>query len=846
MAEPTRGNTERLFRRVVPFVGALAIARSAWLLTTPNKTLLSNVVCEIGLLCAVALALAGAVAAARRSSASKAPWTLIGCAVAIWAMSVVALTALASDLTLISTQLIGVGFLLVAPLVFLALAHRVINAPTAVLRVSTLLDALIVGTLISAWTAWWSTRVLSAETPPAFSPATDVWVWGLSALGIVGLWSPRFSIARARRPLWLQAAPTLGAGLVVLGLLYHSVSTFHTNVGALLTAVVLAALVLARNAVTFVVADRLAMSLEEIEVAGATGVSLDGDQFNALVHHSSDVILIVDEHGAFSYVSPSVEMILGYSADELTASTLADIVVSEDQSRALALMAMATRRVGGSMTAEWRVRRRDKVVRQVEVLVRNLQNEASVGGIVLNIRDVTERKELEDKLTFQALHDDLTGLPNRSLLSLRIEQALARWLFQNEPFSLIVVDLDDFKSINDSLGHVAGDVVIRTLAKRLGQVTRRGDSLVRLAGDEYAVLLEGLAAEDNEAHSIVQRIIEAVQEPMRVEGRMLTLRASVGLACVTEQVSQSDDIMRNADLALHTAKLSRRGSYVQFEMSMHDAALKRVELEADLRRAIEQDELQVYYQPTVDLKTGRLDGVEALLRWPHPERGFVSPADFIPIAEDSGLIVPIGTWVLKQACTDIAKWQARYPSEKALTLNVNLSGRQLDQIDVVETVEHVLESTGIAPGSLVLEMTESVLMDNKPTTLAKMQALRDLGIVLAIDDFGTGYSSLSYLRQFPIGILKIDRSFVNGVAADASQGEAALVQAIVDLARTLELETVAEGIETEQQLQTLTAMGCDVGQGYFLARPAPAEEVRRLIESTFETGLIVPAAERVV
>lgn len=678
-----------------------------------------------------------------------------------------------------------------------------------------------------------------------FVPGTIVdlgWFVGFVFMAFAAAW-PRPSIRRRvnlHRSRFSEFLPGLAAAGVLTTLLAQVNRTGELDLVSEWLALCLIVCVLVRQVVTVLEEQRLSVLLEARVADRTEQLSRREQQFRALVQHSSDVIVIIREDGQFEYVSPSVQHVLGHPPEAVAEGNIADIILPEDRPRVMALLAMATRRIGATMTAEWRVVRADGTLRQVEVLVRNLISEPAVAGIVLNLRDVTERKELEDQLTHQALHDDLTGLANRSLLRVRVEQALARWLFQNEPFSLVVVDLDDFKSINDSLGHVAGDEVLKTVAERIGYCTRRGDTIVRLAADEFAVLLEGVAADDPEAHNVAQRIIHGVQQPMRIEGRTIAMRVSIGLACVTNQVGQADDIMRNADLALHVAKLEQRGGYVQFEPGMHDSAVRRVEMEVDLRRAIERNELELYYQPTVDIATGALEGVEALLRWPHSEKGFISPADFIPLAEESGLIVPIGTWVLRQACTEIASWQNDYPGERPLVLNVNLSARQLDQIDVVETVSEILEESGLDPSTLVLEMTESVLMENKPTTLAKMENLVGLGVELAIDDFGTGYSSLSYLRQFPIGVLKIDRSFVMGVGGSNEAGEPALVQAIIDLARSLQLKTVAEGIETNEQYESLKEMGCDVGQGYLFAKPAPPAQIRELIERT--RGVNAPLA----
>lgn len=552
-------------------------------------------------------------------------------------------------------------------------------------------------------------------------------------------------------------------------------------------------------------------------------------RFEGLVENSSDVLVVVNTDKEIIYASPSTRHIYGVGPDELIGESLDALVAANDRARVRSLFAMAGIQDSGVITAEWRATRSDGDERHVEVLLRNLSEEKSIGGTVLNIRDVTDRKELQEQLAHQAMHDDLTGLPNRVYLRSRIEAALSKYLFQGEVFSLLVIDLDDFKNVNDSFGHVSGDAVIKTLTSRLKGCLRRDDLLVRLGGDEFALLLPNLSGNDDEISQLFARVIDQVTQVMDIENRQLTMSASLGFACVSDLVIQAEDLLRNADLALHTAKATKRGFGVKFEASMRDAAMRRAEMVSDLRGALERDELQLYFQPTVDLPTGRFEGVEALLRWPHPERGFVSPADFIPVAEEAGLIVPMGTWVLEQACAQMAQWQARYPTDEPLVMNVNFSGRQLAEPDVVDTVARVIEQSGILPGTLVLEMTESVLMDDQPATLARMEALRSLGVELAIDDFGTGYSSLSYLRQFPITVLKIDRAFIQGLGSELRKDDAALVQAIVDLAGNLKMRTIAEGIETPDQLALLRSMGCDVGQGFLLARPAPAEDVRRLI-----------------
>jgi diguanylate cyclase (GGDEF)-like protein/PAS domain S-box-containing protein len=640
----------------------------------------------------------------------------------------------------------------------------------------------------------------------------------------------------ARGLAYGQLLPSIASAGVLLLVLFELRVSPEGNAMLEWLATSLIACVLVRQVVSWKEEQRL-MRLLEARVADRTeALGRREQQFQALVQKSSDVIIIVQEDGTCTYVSPSLQYVFGHSPQGLSERTILDVVHPDDRARVTALIEMSRRRPGESLTAEWRVLHADGGERLVEVLLRNLSNEPAVAGLVVNLRDITERKDLEDQLIHQSMHDHLTNLGNRAQLRVRTEQALGRWLFHNQPFCLLVVDINDFKSINDSLGHVIGDRALQTVAERIAESTRRGDTVVRVDGDEFAVLIEGVAAADPEAQTIADRVNLAVQQPMRIEGRRIALRASIGLACVSERVSAADDIMRNADLALTSAKHQRALGVVYFEESMHDAAIRRVELESDLRHALERDELQLYYQPTIDIETGNVEGVEALLRWPHPEKGFVPPLDFIPLAEESGLIVPIGKWVLEQACAQLAKWQMRFPGAQPLKMNVNLSARQFDQPDIVDVIRTTIETSGIAPGTLVLEVTESLLMENSAAVRAKMDSLVALGCQLAIDDFGTGYSSLSYLQQYPIRVLKIDRSFVNEIGGDNSGAEPALVKAIIDIARTLQLRTVAEGVETRAQLDELRRLGCEVGQGFFLAKPAPPMEVQRLLETTVGTG----------
>ncbi len=441
--------------------------------------------------------------------------------------------------------------------------------------------------------------------------------------------------------------------------------------------------------------------------------------------------------------------------------------------------------------------------------------------------DITARKEAENQIAHQAFHDTLTDLPNRALLLNRMEQGLARAARTGDAIGLLFVDLDNFKVVNDSLGHEAGDTLLQTIAGRLRGCVRPGDTVARLGGDEFVILLEELSGE-KEAAAIAERAVEALHLPFRLGERDVFPGASIGLTLtVLDDVRTAGDLLRDADTAMYQAKLQGKGRYTLFDMSMNTRAQERLELETDMRQAIANGEFVVFYQPIMDLQSGRLAGVEALVRWQHPTRGMISPAKFIPIAEETGLIVPLGRWVLRQACLEARRWQTQYPDAHNFVMSVNLSIRQMLEKDIIAQVAAILEETGLAPEYLKLEITESMMLQDTSATIETMTALRDLGIRLAIDDFGTGYSSMSYLSQLPLNTLKIDRSFINRIGV--SGGDEAIVRAIISLARTLRLSVTCEGIETQEQFTYLQDLGCDLGQGFLMHKPLPAAQIEALL-----------------
>lgn len=548
-------------------------------------------------------------------------------------------------------------------------------------------------------------------------------------------------------------------------------------------------------------------------------------RIGALVRHSSDVTTLVDDSGTILFVSPSVERILGYAADDLVGSNALELVHPDDRPGVEAVLRNAMR--GSSAAAvECKLRRSDGRWLVAETNLNSLLHDPEVRGVVLNTRDISERKALENELAHQALHDSLTDLANRGLFQDRIDHSLARSARHDTPLAVLLIDLDDFKKINDSKGHAAGDALLVQVAQRLKANLRGPDTAARVAGDEFALLVEDMRVPDD-VTVVANRILESMKKPFDIEGREITVSCSIGIAVANPREETADELLRNADVAMHSAKQAGKATFAIFEPSMRESLLERIGLETDLRRAVTAGEFVVYYQPTVSLADDAIAGLEALVRWEHPTRGLVSPAEFIPLAEETGLIVDIGRMVLEQATKQVADWQKTHASAN-LSVNVNLSGKQLEHSALLDEVKAALKDSGLNPGSLVLEITETVLLDNTAIVSATLNELKRLGVRLAIDDFGTGYSSLAYLQKLPVDVLKIDRSFVSGL--NAGSQEWAVTRAIIELGQSLDLQTVAEGIEMKDQLDHLKKLQCDLCQGFFFARPADAAATAMLLE----------------
>ena len=549
------------------------------------------------------------------------------------------------------------------------------------------------------------------------------------------------------------------------------------------------------------------------------------ERFRSLVAHSSDAITIIGGDAAITYESPSVQKVFGYPPGEVIGKKFIDLVHPDDVPTVKQFVMDTVGTPGVTGLIEIRLRHKDGSWRYVESVGNNLLHDPNIEGYVLNTRDVTERKALEAQLQHRAFHDPLTNLANRALFRDRVEHALARQVRRHDPFAILFLDLDGFKTINDSLGHQAGDEMLRSVAQRLKTCAREADTVARFGGDEFALLLEDMR-DDSGAARVANRILKSLRAPFSLSGKEVFVDASIGIVVAEDMDATADDMMRNADIAMYMAKGRGKGCYEVFEQSMHAAVIERLELEGDFQRALERREFVLHYQPIVELQHNRVVGLEALCRWQHPDKGLLFPGAFIPLAEETGLIVALSRWVLREACEQAKRWQDQYPADPPINMSVNISARHLAQPDVVFDVSQALQATGLDPKTLTLEITETALVQDTEQTITRLEQLKALGCRLAIDDFGTGYSSLGYLEKFPIDVLKIDRSFIDGLSKGTKKPE--VVKAIVRLGHTLKLETVAEGIEEIDQAETFRALDCHMAQGYFFARPAGSDRIEEL------------------
>jgi diguanylate cyclase (GGDEF)-like protein/PAS domain S-box-containing protein len=545
------------------------------------------------------------------------------------------------------------------------------------------------------------------------------------------------------------------------------------------------------------------------------------ERYASLIANASDVIMIVAPDGTLRFVSPACERTLGLKPEEITGKSLPELWVGEDGEKVrLFLAEVAATRSGTVGPVELRIERgAGRCV--IEGVGSNLTEDPAVQGLALNFRDISERKALEEQLRQLAFHDPLTLLANRNLFRDRVQHALTLAQFGQSSVAVMFLDLDNFKNINDSLGHDAGDCLLQAVAQRIVKTTRSSDTVARLGGDEFAVLLEGIAT-ITEVGRLADALIETLDLPFTLEGMEVRVAASIGVAFSTPDTG-AEALLSNADIAMYHAKAAGKNRHVTFQPQMQDMLQERLRLEADIGRALAHEEFFLEYQPIIDLGTKSLLGVEALVRWRHPEAGILMPGRFIQVAEECGQIVKLGRWVLKQACREVCAWRRSIAGGSGLRLAVNISGRHLQHGELVDDVAQALRESGFEAGNLVIELTESTTMYNTDANLERFQRLKALGVKLAIDDFGTGYSSLSYLHRFPIDILKIDRSFVSRLTNSDNGPE--LARAVITLGETLGLDTVAEGIEHEPQVAALLALGCVAGQGFLFAKAGSLEEL---------------------
>ncbi|MDQ3715249.1 MAG: EAL domain-containing protein, partial [Actinomycetota bacterium] len=568
---------------------------------------------------------------------------------------------------------------------------------------------------------------------------------------------------------------------------------------------------------------------QEIELAGfiatLAGAALEQlgseTRFQSLAQNSSDVITLIDIEGIVSYQSSAASRVFGLPSSGLVGQPVTNWVHPADLARFADALATAAR--GEEIRVDCRFQHADGSYRVAETAVTNLLDEPTVSALVLNTRDVTERHALEEELRKRALHDALTGLPNRALFLDRARQALARGHRKPGPLVVAFMDLDDFKAVNDTLGHRVGDELLCVIAARLAKCLRPGDTIARLGGDEFAILLED--SDLSTAITIVERMLDVVAVPVLLADTEVVVRSSIGLAYADDPSSDPDQLLAHADAAMYAAKARGKHCFDVFKPAMQAAAETRSRLRTEIDRALTRHEFRLHYQPILDLRTGETVGVEALIRWAHPDRGLLGPQAFIQYAEDSGQIVEIGAWVLNQACSDAARLAA------AIKMSVNLSGRHLQHPDIVRDITQAVASSGLAEHRLVLEITETATVSDgqaqtypdTQTPLAKLSELKRLGLQVALDDFGTGYSSLSHMRRFPADYVKIDQTFVREITNTPE--DEAIVRGVIDLAHALGLQVVAEGVETPAQLAVLISLGCDLGQGFLWLGPAVIDEV---------------------
>jgi len=549
------------------------------------------------------------------------------------------------------------------------------------------------------------------------------------------------------------------------------------------------------------------------------------ERFRALTEQSTDIILIADPSGQIKYASPSVHTVLAVRGDSLVGTNMIDLVHPDDLTKTMSTGPRSLA-YGQNPIVEFRLRHADGSWLHFECVVRNLIQHKNIGGIVYNARDITERKQTQEELLFNATHDVLTGLPNRALFLGRLQSVVDRMKrHPHQAAAVLFIDIDDFKVVNDCYGHATGDVLIKEVSNRLRACMRSDGTIARMGGDEFTVLVEDVTDPSN-ALRVAERIQSSFAQPFLLQGHEVFKSMSIGIALTSAGVP-AEAVLQNADIAMYRAKSQGKACSELFDRTMHEQVMSRLILEAKLRYALENEELTLHYQPIVAVDTGAVEGFEALLRWQPSGSNLIPPSTFVPVAEQCGLIVPISAWVLKKACLEAEIWRQSYPADPPLYVSINISSKHFSHAGFIGHVKDALEESAVDPQCITIELTESLAMKDVAATGQTMSQLRTLGVKLSIDDFGAGYSSLSYLRRFPVDTLKIDQSFVKTMDAE----NYAIVKTIVGLARNLDLKVIAEGVETINQCQLLALAGCGSAQGYLFAEPMPAKSVGAFIES---------------
>ena len=634
--------------------------------------------------------------------------------------------------------------------------------------------------------------------------------------------------------LWLAAAD--GGRLDASGTLSVTPLRQDAHEPAMLVVDTAEALTLDQQGALSTLAAQVALAVESANLGEDLRARRSEERFQGLLQNTSDIIVIVDSLGRISYSTPSLARNLGRTPQDLLGLELAEFLHAKDAVIARAMFAgFAAGTTHAPPMTDWRLHHYDGRWLAFEVLFNNLLDDARVGGVVLTMRDVSERRQLETQLKHQAFHDALTGLPNRALFQDRAEQALARTARLTTLVAMVMVDVDDFKLVNDTRGHAVGDELLQNVGARLRSTLRGGATIARFGGDEFAILVEDLT-DVSQAEAFADRALQCFANPFVIAGEELVARVSIGLVVsgTAPASADVDELMRCADVALYAAKDRGKGQVVLYHGELHNRMLDRVARRSDLDRGFRAGEFVLHYQPIVSIDTGEIVGCESLVRWQHPVRGLVPPMEFVGLAEETGLIVELGRWVLQRSCAQLQQWaQAGHPD---LRMSVNVSARQLEEPEFQDDVRAVLTSHQISPSQLVLELTESIFALDAPVMAEQLRVLRDdVGVKIAMDDFGTGYSSLSYLQKFQLDVLKVDKSFVDGLGEDDLDGSA-LVSAIISLAHSLRLEVVAEGIEGAAQRDELWSMGCNLGQGYLYSRPVPAADMAVLLSDSAPLG----------